>query len=109
MKIYFIKDNSCGDGEIGKHIMLELLKESAALAKEGEAFIFVNEGVNFVVKGEFGELIELLQGAEQRGCSIYVCAHSLKEFVLEEFVRVGKVTSFEHMAKLLYEGETVGV
>jgi len=109
MKIYFIKDNSCGDGEIGKHIMTELLKSFATLAKEGEAFLFVNEGVNFVAKGEFRELIESLQEAEQRGCRIYICAHSLKELGLEEFVRVGSGIAFEEMAKLLNNGEIVGI
>ena len=109
MKIYFIKDNSCGDGEIGKHIMVEILKDLASLAKEGEAFIFVNEGVNFVTKVEFEELIKLLQEASDRGVGVYVCDYSLKELGLSEFVKVGCVVSIDETAVLLNKGVVVTI
>lgn len=109
MKVYFLNDNSCGDGELGKEILEHLLLESIALAKSGDVFIFTNEACNLVCRTEYIDIIKALNTAVEKGVTVSVCERSLTHLGLLESLHVGKKASFKEMAELLTKGEVVSL
>lgn len=109
MKTFFLNDNSCGDGELGKEILEQLLLESIALAGDGENFIFTNEACNLACRTEHVAIIKALQDAAAKGVKVYVCQHSLKRLGLENSLHVGESADFQAIALLLKNGEVISL
>jgi len=105
MSLFVFKDNSCGDGEIGKTIMHNVLKEIVKKATENDVLLFLNEGVNFLCKTEFEEIIASLKNIPHM--KVYACEYSLGELGLKEFLKVGKPVNFETIAQLLRAEDAV--
>jgi hypothetical protein len=106
-KVFFVRDNQSGDGEIGKRILKNLLLEIAKSSNEGECFVFVNEAANMSVRMEYIDLIEELQKANTRGVKIMTCKYSLEHLGLESALKVGTKASFALIGKTIHDAKEV--
>ena len=80
-----------GDEELGKKLIVSFLKTLAEMSDELWRLVFVNNGVKLTIRGS--EVLEVLQGYEQKGLTILVCGTCLNHFELLDKKEVGVTTN----------------
>ncbi len=100
-KIFFIKSDGIGDGELGKKLMLGFLSTLSELENKPKKIFLVNSAVKLACENK--EAIEALKNLH--GVEIYSCGVCLEHFGLD--VKVGKVGNAYDVAFNLLENHEV--
>ena len=88
-KIFFIKDDKVGEGELGEKLMAGFIQMIFEQQTIPQKIIFVNQGVFLTTKAL--HVVQILQKLEQRGVEIISCGMCLEYFGLKNELNVGRV------------------
>lgn len=109
-KVFLLKDDRIGEGELGKRLADGFLSQLALGYKLPKVIVLLNRGVLLGADSRRNaNVIKDLQILEQKGVKILLCRTCLEALKVKESVMVGKISHAQEIIEHLLASEVVSL
>lgn len=96
-KVFFLKDDKIGEGELGRRVLDRLLSEMSLSYKVPRYIILLNRAV-LLTQNNVAKSLQIL---ERKGVEILLCKTCVEQFNLATKILAGKISNSQEIAEVM--------